>query len=178
MKIVSFSLQQSTSIAGKSGNSYWAASNFGPGSECYVTLSTVWVNTSSSFWLYSCGRNENTGTQGGYQLFLTMSSGSWVWQLYRMDNTVSTQLGVDLGIQALNNGDSVGLSVAADGTIQAWYKPTGGSWSTFGTSRTDTTYPSGHIGVAKGFMDTISILDDFGGGTSMASGFICLMILI
>lgn len=168
MKVVGSALQQSM-ILGKSGNSYWAVSNFGPGSECYVTFSTVWNNTSSSFWLYSCGRNENTGTQGGYQLFLSMSSGVWVWQIYRMDLTNSVQLGADLGTQAIGDGDSIGLAVAADGTIQAWYKATGSSWATLGSTRTDTTYTSGHIGVAKGFLDTTSILDDFGGGTSVAS---------
>lgn len=172
MKIVSQAIQQSTVIAGQSGSSFWSANIFGPGTEAYISLSTVWQNANSDFWLWICGSNENTANASGYQLYIFNNGTIWTWRLFRYDNGVATKLGADLGTQALGNGDRVGIAVSAAGVIQAWYKALGSDWATFGTTRTDTNYTSGHIGVSKGFVDVTSVLDDFGGGTSQATTFL------
>ena len=164
MKVVSNGLMQSTSVPSQSGDSYWSAANFGPGAQVYITVPTMWANNSSDIWVFCHSSNEpNTNS---YQLYISRSSGSWVWQLYREDNGVATQLGANLGSQTIASGDAIGLDCPSTNALQAWYHATGAStWSAVGTSRTDSTYTSGHIGVGKGFVDTTSVLDDFGGGT-------------
>ena len=165
MKVVGNATMQSTVIASQSGSSYWNAANFGPGVEAYVTIVTMWQNNSSDLWLWVNGSAENTSGVDGYTLYIRQSGGVYRWRLFRKDNGVETQLGGDIGSQAIANGDAIGLEVRSGGTFQAYYKPSGGSWATVGTTRSDNTYTSGHIGYSKGFVDTTSVLDDFGGGT-------------
>ncbi len=163
MKGVSNALMQSTLVPSASGSSYWAASTFSGSVQAYSTIPTWWANASSDFWLWCQGANENTASADGYQLYVP-HGGNWL--VVRVDNTVGTQLGAALGTQTVNSGDGIGLDCGGTGTLQAWYHAAlASTWSTLGTSRSDTTYTSGHIGVSKGFVDTTSVLDDFGGGT-------------
>lgn len=164
MKIVSNALKQSLVVAGQSGSSYWNAANFGPGVEVYVTVTTWWNNASSDFWLWANGNNENAAGVDGY---LTYIPNGGTWSINRTDNNVDTQLGATLVTQTISNGDAIGVSIQG-GTITGWYKASGGSWASQGT-RSDSTYTSGHIGVSKGFVDSTSVLDDFGGGTIPSS---------
>lgn len=162
MKKVSGQAMQSTLVASQSGSSYWNAATFGPGVEVYVTIPTWWNNASSDIWLWANGNAENTAGVDGYLLY---ANNSGVWSQNRVDNGVATQLGANLGTQTIGNGDSIGLEIVSGGTHQAYYKASGGSWTTLGTTRSDNTYTTGHIGLSKGFTDTTSVLDDFGGGT-------------
>ena len=63
----------------------------------------------------------------------------------------------------LQPGDAIGLSIASNGVLIAWYKPVGGAWSAVVSWR-DVTYSTGKIaieaipGVSYGF-------SNFGGGT-------------
>lgn len=165
MKVVSNATQQSTVIGSQSGSSFWNAATFGPGVEVYVTIPTMWINNSSDVWLWLNGNAENSSGVDGYILYISQSGGAFTWILNRKDNGVDTQLGGNIGTQAIANGDAIGLEDLNGGTLQAYYKPSGGSWGTTGTTRSDNTYTSGHIGYSKGFVDSTSILDDFGGGT-------------
>lgn len=162
MKRVSNASQQSLLVGGQSGSSYWNAATFSGTVQVYVTITTWWSNASSDFWLWCHGGSENTASADGYQLYVP-HGGNWL--VVRVDNTVVTQLGASLGTQVISNGDAVGLECGGTGTLQAYYRASAGSWGTFGSSRSDSTYTSGHIGVSKGYADSTSVLDDFGGGT-------------
>lgn len=164
MKVVSNGIMQSMTVANQSGASYWAATNFGPGSEVYFDVPTVWANNASDVWTWCNGQNENTASVDGYTMVAGRGTGSWVWTAYRVDNGSWTQLGASLGTQTLSSGDSVGIECGPTGILQAYYKASGGSWTTIGTTRTDTTYTSGHIGLSKGYLDVTSVVDNFGGG--------------
>ncbi len=168
MKVVSNGAMQSTSVPLQSGTSYWNAATFGPGSEVYFELTTVWANNSSDVWTWCNGSNENTGSVDGYAMVAGRSSGTWDWYAYRLDNGTWTQLGAMLGTQTLSAGDAVGIDCGRTGDFQAYYKASGGSWVTLGTTRNDTTYTSGHIGLSKGYLDSTSVVDNFGGGTTPA----------
>jgi hypothetical protein len=167
MKKVSGQAKQSTLVALQSGSSYWNAATFGPGVEAYATIPTWWNNASSDFWLWTNGNAENTSGVDGYMMALNNAG---TWQLHRFDNNVGTQVGANLGTQVVGSGDSVGVEVIAGGTHQAYYKASGGSWATLGSTRSDNTYTSGHIGLSKGYQDTTSVVGDFGGGTIVAAG--------
>lgn len=167
MKKVSNQAMQSTLVGSQSGSSYWTVAAFGPGVEVYVTIPTWWNNASSDFWLWANGNAENTAGADGYLLYVPNGG---TWNLSRVDNTVATQLGADLGTQVPASGDSIGLEIISGGTHQAYYKSGAGAWSTLGTTRSDNTYTSGHIGFSKGFVDTTSVLDNFGGGASVVGG--------
>lgn len=171
MKLVSNAIQDdSLADGGGSGQAYWDGANFGPGAEVFVTIPTWWANASSDFWLWMHGRSEGSSAMDGYKLYVSTSGGNNIWQLYRLDNEVATQLGADLGTQNISNGDAIGLECTASGIFQAYYKASGGGWATVGSTRSESTYTSGHIGVSKGFNDTTSSLDDFGGGTIVSPG--------
>lgn len=169
MKVVSNGIMQSLVVASQSGTSYWNAATFGPGSEVYFDVTTVWANNASDVWTWCNGQNENSGSVDGYAMVAGRSTGSWVWVLYRVDNGAWTKLGADLATQLLSAGDGVGIECGTSGIFQTYYKASGGSWTTLGTTRTDTTYTSGHIGLSKGYLDSTSVVDNFGGGTIAAA---------
>lgn len=149
------------------GSSYWAAASFGPAVEVYCTVTTVWVNDNSDTFLWLHLGSEGSASLRGYQLYIFQVAGAFTWQLYRYDTGSATLLGSNLGTQTISNGDAVGLACDSAGVFQAYYKASAGSWATLGSTRTDTTYTSGHIGLGKGFNDTTSVLDNFGGGRGL-----------
>lgn len=170
MKVVSNGIMQSLTVALQSGTSYWNVTTFGPGSEVYFELPTVWANNSSDVWTWCNGQSENTASVDGYAMVAGRSTGSWEWYLYRLDNGTWTQLGASLGTQLLSAGDALGIECGSTGIFQTYYKASGGSWATLGTTRTDTTYTSGHIGLSKGYLDSTSVVDNFGGGNIVVGG--------
>lgn len=82
---------------------------------------------------------RNDPAADGYELNIIKAAGADTWQLRRRDNVAATVLGADLGTQEVGNGDSIGFSFIA-GVLTAYYKPSGGSWVQFGTTRSDSTY--------------------------------------
>lgn len=141
---------------------YWSNATFGPDSEAYITIPTF-SNDHSSVYL----RLQAPGTAGvdGYREL--SSAFSSVTQIYRVDDTVHTQLGADIS-QAWSNGDAHGADIVVS-TITAYRKPSGGSWGSLGT-RTDNTYAgAGNIGLNMNSINQTG--DDFGGGTIASAVF-------
>lgn len=170
MKVVSNAIKASQVISPAGAGSYISGINYGPGVESWITIPIMWQNDLSSVFLWMNGSGEGSGTSNGYFLYISQSSAIYKWQIFRRDSGVDTQLGADLGSQSIANGDGIGYQIISGGTHQAYYKSSGGSWSTLGSTRSDNTYTSGHIGVGKGYTDTVSVLDDFGWGTIPGAG--------
>src|SRR5688572_9537768 len=149
-----------------SAQAYWDVS-FGPGAEVYIEYPALWQAAGSDGQLFINTANEDTGALDGYRFRFSWSSGTtWSYGLRREDDEVSTTLGSD-STMTFVAGDSLGLEHAVGGTI-TMHRKTSGTWSALGT-RSDNTYTSGHIGISKGFNDTTSRLDNFGGGTTVAA---------
>lgn len=144
-----------TSASFAVGSAFWNPSTFGPDCEAYVT-----IGGSIDFggvWL----RLASPGTAGadGYhaQFYVTGSQIS----IFRLDNGSYTSI-LTVNSVTINAGDSIGLS-AIGSSIELWYKPAAGSWTSRG-SVTDTTYSAaGNIGMTTS--QNSGVLDDFGGGT-------------
>lgn len=172
-KLVSNAVQDD-SLADGTGSCafYWDGANFGPGAEVYVKLVTPWQNNTSDFWLWMNGNSEGTTNVDGYQLYVPYNTGVWYYTVYRHDNNVSTELtpSFEAG-PTFADGDQIGGEITAGGTITFYYKTAAGSWGPAAgvSTRSDTTYTSGHIGASKGYTDTTTSLDDFGGGTIVTS---------
>lgn len=141
--------------------------NYGPGAEAYVTLTSVWANNNSDFWFWMHGRSEGTSGRDGYVAYAYYNGGTWRYKMDRIDNEVATEIRAAQAGPTLGAGDKLGLECSTSGVFTWYYKASAGSWGAASglSTTTDTTYTSGHIGVSKGFNDTTSVLDDFGGGT-------------
>ena len=151
------------------GSSYYDLSTFGPNSECYITIPTFSSDDGASLhpWL----RMANPGVAGatdGYlfeQSFFPATPDRL--RIKRVDNDVGTQLGGNITAGEYGAGDSIGSEIIGS-TLQHYRRPRGGSWGTYGTSRSDSTYSgAGYIGLS-GFPATVNStmrFDDFGGGT-------------
>jgi hypothetical protein len=133
------------------------ASPFGANQEEYLTLVTVPADT-KLFDLYF----KTSATNNYYELLITktVGAGNDIWQVYRDDNAVPTQLGANI-IQEISNGDSIGVDYT-NGVITVWYKASGGSWTSLGT-RAETTYQSG-TGYLGFYTSGSAVVDNFGGG--------------
>lgn len=167
-KLVSNAIQDdSLADGGGSAQMYWDGATFGPGIEVYVKLVTPWQNNSSDFWFWVAGNAENTTGLDGYQAVVYYSAGTWFYTIWRYDNNVGTELtpSAEAG-PTLADGDQIGIELSG-GTFTYKYKTAAGSWGDASgvSTRSDSTYTSGHIGISKGFNDTTTSLDDFGGGT-------------
>lgn len=168
MKLVSNAIQDdSLADGGGSGQAYIDSTNYGPGIEVYVKLITPWQNNSSDFWFWVAGNAENTTGLDGYQPYVYYSAGTWFYTIWRFDNNVGTELtpSAEAG-PTFADGDQIGIELSG-GTFTFKYKTAAGSWGNASgvSTRSDSTYTSGHIGISKGFNDTTTSLDDFGGGT-------------
>jgi hypothetical protein len=166
--IANLEIQSNTATGTSSGSNnanYWNVSNFGPDSEGFVTISTL-PNVGESVGVGVRTQQETSGaTVDGYWVFYTRQSGTDNFTLERLDNGVLTQLGADFA-QNVSAGDSIGIEVV--GTTLTAYYHNGTSWSSLGT-RTDSTYSAAGK-VLLFTSSTASRLDDFGGGTYVASG--------
>lgn len=66
--------------------------------------------------------------------------------------------------QTISAGDSIGMSIVGS-TLTAYYKPSGGSWSSLG-STTDSTYSAaGNLIIEQQDTSTMAGIINFGGGT-------------
>lgn len=172
-KLVSNAIQDDSAADGSSsGQAYRDDQNYGPGVEAYVTILNPWANNASDFWFFVHGRSEGSSAVDGYMAVAYYTSGTWYYTVQRLDNEVATELtpSAEAG-PTLANGDKLGIEATAAGVFTWYYKPAAGAWGQASgvSTRSDSTYTSGHIGVSKGFHDTTSTLDDFGGGNIVAS---------
>lgn len=142
---------------------YWNVSSPGPDSEAYVTLATL-PGTDNIIYLFA--RLQSPGTSGldGYEVDYAQRSGTDQVYVYRIDDATFTQLGATVN-QEFSAGDGLGMEVIGS-TIRA-LRRSGGTWAEL-ASRTDSTYASaGRIGF--GIRNTTGRVDDFGGGTVVAT---------
>ena len=162
-----------TAIAAAAESDYWTVSNFGPDSEAFITFTTLPPSVTFNGISLRLVQEGGTGTVDGYQVVLRPSAGAAndVVRYFRIDNAVFTTLGADI-TQEFATGDALGLEMIGT-TLKAYYKASGGSWGTIGTSRTDATYASaGKIGI---YCDNTTVrMDSFGGGT-VAAGWALLL---
>ncbi len=139
--------------------SYWNVSTFGADCEAYRTISTKPPN-GNYIQLHLRFKDMTLGTTDGYVLSCIPQAGTDIWRIYRLDNSVLTQLGADITSE-LTAGDKM-LFTAIGSTLEVW-QYTSGAWVSLG-SRTDATYgAAGYIGI--GDYTTGCVSDDFGGGT-------------
>ncbi len=171
-KLVSNAIQDDSTADGcGSGQAYWEVV-FGPGVEVYASFPTVWNAAGSDGWFWLNGNAEPTAATDGYRCYFFYDTGSWKYGCDRHDNTVATNISADTVGPTLGSGDKLGVELTAAGLFTWYHFPSGGAWGVASgpTPFTDTTYTTGHIGISKGFNDTTSIVDDFSGGTIVASG--------
>lgn len=144
-------------------NDYWNVATFGPDSEAFVTI----TSKGATAWVDVFVRLASPGTTGVDGYSVEMDSGAATVTHYRIDNGVLTALGSAIS-QAFSNGDALGLKIVGS-TLQAYRQPSGGSWATLGTTRSDSTYTAaGNIGLHAA--NTSVVMDDFGGGTALPVG--------
>jgi hypothetical protein len=164
MKLVSNTARSSIADGSWAG-SYWSAGNFGPDTEVFVTVVTKPATNGHVFDLYVRGNSGDLTNFPSYSLEYSRQAGTDAFKFIRYDVGSSTQLGSTMN-QEVSNGDAIGLSVVGT-TLTAWYKASGGSWASLGTT-TDGTY-AGSGKIAFDSNDASGAMDDFGGGT-LASG--------
>jgi len=149
-------------------SSYWKTS-YGPASEAYVTLSTLGAS-SDIVWLTLRGASLGSGGGGGssgtlYLAQLTFGASPKL-DMYRRDSGSWNAMGTQDTV-AISTGDKFGFE-GISGTFQA-YRYTGGSWATYGASRSDSTYSNAGP-IAVGMLNTTCVIDDFSGGTVSGGG--------
>lgn len=84
-------------------------------------------------------------------------------RLYRIDSFSSLEQLAEATLDAsLTTGDQVGMRAIGD-VLEAWVNIQGAGWILI-ASATDSTYPSGKIGLGVSSNDDSLLLDDFGGG--------------
>lgn len=131
----------------------------GPDCESYMTITTP-PNNGEQLYLWVRILNPSTAIQDEYALVITRDAGTDIWQVYRGDDLIGTQLGGDI-TQELSAGNKIGFEII--GTTLSVYYHNGSAWSLLGT-RSDGRYTSmGHIGFGLN-QGTVRV-DDFGGGT-------------
>lgn len=159
-QITTGAIESVTAGTGGYDSGWWNATTFGPNAEAFVT---VVAEPSNDIALYL--RVVSPGSSGvdGYQVVFW--AGADTLDIYRIDNTVQTLLGASQTGLALSAGDMVGAKIVGD-TITCYRRSTG-SWSTFGSTRSDSTYTAaGYVGFYIYEGGTRSgLFDDFGGGT-------------
>jgi len=161
LEVVSNQLAHGLGIGRK--DNWWNPATFGPDTEVYALIGTI---TGSQCRLYLRLANPGTASSVDGYLYGVNHIGGPANAVYRIDNSVLTQLGASESV-TWANGDSIGISMAGSDLLT--HKKTGGSWAD-GVTRTDATYSaSGNIGVALEDTDTAT-LDDFGGGTVVTGG--------
>ena len=134
---------------------YWNPSTFSGTIEAYMTESTLWSANAAP--KLSCF--TSTSSHNGYWV-----SEKWSTSQVRIgiwNSGTATVLAAFS--QAFSAGDSEGMTITPAGVITAWYKPSGGAWTSLGTW-TDTTYSCSYIGFTA--QDTTPRWTNFGGGSS------------
>lgn len=149
--------------AGTTSSGWYDIAQYGPDSECYVTI-TALPDLNSQVRLHLRLKDLGGTVYDGYQLRLNRNAGAANDQvgIYRVDNAADTLLGAAV-TQEFAAGDALGFE-AIGSTLKGYHKPAAGSWTEL-LSRTDATYTAaGFVGVLTAEAATPIVLDDFGGG--------------
>jgi hypothetical protein len=147
--------------------SSWWTTAVGPDSEIYATCVGA-IASGVSIDLFLRLASPGSGGSGnasvdGYDVGFYNNAGTFELYHWRIDNNVYTQLGSTQTPGPLNAGDKIGAEMIGS-TLQA-YRHNGTSWSSYGSSRSDSTYSgSGYVGVQIA-TSTTQRIDDVGGGT-------------
>jgi len=145
-------------------SSYWNVTTYGPDVEACTTLTDITTSTLHGPMVRIVNPN-NASTAGGYMA--TALDGTSATRIYRLDGTTYTQLGADIST-TWANGDAICIR-AVSTTIEAWRKPSGGSWGLL-DSRTDSTYTAaGYSGVFSYGGSGAGLGDDFGSATIVSA---------
>lgn len=144
------------------------AAQYGPDCEVYVTMAALCDFDADGVVLYARLKDivVDAWNYDGYSVFYWPSAGTpntVLLRVYRVDNSVATQLGASVEENDPANGDKFGIQLRGS-VIDGWFQPNGGSW-TLKLTRTDATYgAAGYLGFYSGSESTWR-MDDFGGGT-------------
>lgn len=155
---------QVTGHSTSTSSSWWAASSFGPNSECGIRIPTKNVNGSTDYLWINLATPGSTAVDG-YFIAVNYNSGTDTIEVYRIDNDGFTIINSAVN-QEITAGDSIGVWHDGVNTLKVYLK-TGGVWSLLGTFPA-ATYLSGYIGLGAD-RDT-GRLDDFFGGTVSGGG--------
>jgi hypothetical protein len=150
------------SVTGGTYGGYYNAQTFGPDAEAYFTV----VNIGSTSFFAACVRITTPGnnTADGYCVEGQDAAGEVY--TYRLDNGVATLLATYT--QSITTTDKIGIQ-AIGNQICAWFSDNGGAWTSLGCS-TDSTYSAaGYLALYIVGSTTVGGMDDFGGGTIVAS---------
>lgn len=123
--------------------------------EAYIDIPSITESVGLDYLMSNIG----TASVSGYRV--QTSTGNTLIKVFRIDNGAFTQIGASI-TQTVSAGDSLGIAVSGT-THTVWYKPSAGSWTSLGTV-TDATYASGSIGILIDNANTLSRIDNFGGG--------------
>jgi hypothetical protein len=139
---------------------YWNVEPFGPTSEAYATI----ANIGSTGFFAVCVRlaNIGVGTTDGY--CVETADGTDDFIIYRLDDTVPTQLAQYTPSVAVTVDDKFGIK-AVGSNICAWFNDDAGGWTELGCVTDSTHSAAGHIGLYINGTETVGGMDDFGGGT-------------
>jgi len=160
LKVVSNAAAGNASGDSVYNESYWDVTTFGGASEAHCTISTLPSAGRSAGLFLRLQTPATAGADGYYGEYLQLAGTDEAY-IYRIDNTVFTQLGLVVASQDFSAGDGFGFEAIGD--TLSLYRNSGG-WAQLGTSRTDATYGgAGYIGAV--IEDTTGRIDNFGGGT-------------
>ena len=151
--------------ATKDNDSYWKTA-FGANCEAYFTVAVLPAGI-TALWLHLRGTNQGAGGVGGasingYEVDIAALNGTATLKYFRADSGTYTQLGATETPGNFVAGDKFGAQMIED-VLQAWWFHNG-SWATYGTSRTDSTYRNGGVISAGMGADATARIIDFGGG--------------
>jgi len=153
-----------SNTAGSIRLSYWTPANFGPDVEAVITVQTALASLNNFGLIARITAEGGAGTYNGYRVGYTHGTpGTIVVQ--RVVATASTTLAT-VTITALTLGAQLGIRCYGS-SIEAWYKPSGGSW-TLAAAAEDFTYMSaGKVAIFSN--DTTFRLDDFSAGSTLGT---------
>ncbi len=142
--------------------SRWNATQFGPDAEAYATV----IETADGTGAREIDIYVRADADRNPSYFLSIDPYNETLSLWRKNAAGSAfQIGISRS-RNIVNGETYGLEIVGT-TLSVYVKPSGGSW-TFLFSETDTNITAaGYVGL--NVYGTNMIVDDFGGGTVVAS---------
>jgi hypothetical protein len=147
------------SVDSAGASSWWSAKTFRDDNEAYVTFGNAPLD---DFELFARGSAFSGGFPQGYLVWWRSSDSTLFLQRYGPGGTGGYANLTGGIVQTLSAGDAVGIRVIGS-SVQAWYKPSGGSWSMIASATSTLFTTGGQIGLlVYGIRPTF---DDFGGGS-------------
>lgn len=155
---------------GTTGNAtkqdYWTPATFTE-TEVFATIASKGASNGHYVDLWARIVEPNSANLDAYLLEVTVATGSDTWVLWRFNNASAASIAT-LTATEVAVGDQIGLEVTGTGatvTLNAYHKPSAGSWTLVGThgdSDASRITSAGYIGIETAA--TLWYLDDFGGG--------------